>query len=568
MSEINEKEIKRRYEVISQFEPSREVTTRDLQQTRKKLAGKISTRQPAELKIWRTIMKSKVTKFAVAAVIIIAVSLGVHYSGDAFDGTSIVLGQTIENMKKKPWVHFKTTALESGDDILESWHGLDSGIFTSKQYKEAKLLYINDKENTEYTYKEKEGVIYYSQIDDSVRPGDYEPDSAFALVELMVDYMSKYASEVTYRTIIQDNKEIELVTATAGANEESIFNKIELTLDIGENLILSVKIDYKDIPEYMLANVPEEIREQRRNSRIDTITIFDYPTTGPSSIYDLGVPPGIEIVYSYLPEEIEDLIQKLNDLRQTNLTEYVAVSLPADIDQLPTSFDDRRPERYFTVNDYLVSSIWRKGDERFHSRGYYENSDNMPNLENFSGNIQSCAELIMGVTSNIYKADRIYHYQILNDKSVRSIRKGEVEIYGREVFIEQICWPQIVVPRYRPMQWKLESVVGENNDELILIERNTGGFKDKWFLDPAHDYICRKYEHAHSDGRPIETIEILGYAHTQSGQLYPRILQKTVNEYLNGKEQQLTFSRIIFLEETPDFPDGIFDPANLPKADE
>ncbi len=42
MSEINEKEIKHRFEIISQFEPSSEVTARDLEQVRKRLAEQTS----------------------------------------------------------------------------------------------------------------------------------------------------------------------------------------------------------------------------------------------------------------------------------------------------------------------------------------------------------------------------------------------------------------------------------------------------------------------------------------------------------------------------------------------
>ena len=39
MSEIDEKEIKRRFETISQFEPNSEVAARDLEQVRKRFAG-------------------------------------------------------------------------------------------------------------------------------------------------------------------------------------------------------------------------------------------------------------------------------------------------------------------------------------------------------------------------------------------------------------------------------------------------------------------------------------------------------------------------------------------------
>ena len=73
MSEIDEKEIKSRFEVISQFEISSEVTARDVEQVRKKLILHMSRQQPGEQNIWRIIMKSPITKIAAAAVIIAAI---------------------------------------------------------------------------------------------------------------------------------------------------------------------------------------------------------------------------------------------------------------------------------------------------------------------------------------------------------------------------------------------------------------------------------------------------------------------------------------------------------------
>ncbi len=98
MSEIDEKEIKQRFEAISKFEINPEVTARDLEQTRKSLAGKISTKQPAELKIWSIIMKSNITKLAAAAVIIIAALIVIHYSGSSIDGTSVAWADVIEQI--------------------------------------------------------------------------------------------------------------------------------------------------------------------------------------------------------------------------------------------------------------------------------------------------------------------------------------------------------------------------------------------------------------------------------------------------------------------------------------
>jgi hypothetical protein len=85
MSEIDEKEIKRRFEVISQFELSPEVTARDLERVRKRLIEQTSEQQTRGQKMWRIIMKSPLTKLAAAAVITIALMLNIHRFGGSID---------------------------------------------------------------------------------------------------------------------------------------------------------------------------------------------------------------------------------------------------------------------------------------------------------------------------------------------------------------------------------------------------------------------------------------------------------------------------------------------------
>ncbi len=48
--------------------------------------------------IWRTIMKSPITKLAAAAVIIIAILIGVHYLGGSIDGASLAWSQVVEQI--------------------------------------------------------------------------------------------------------------------------------------------------------------------------------------------------------------------------------------------------------------------------------------------------------------------------------------------------------------------------------------------------------------------------------------------------------------------------------------
>jgi len=50
--------------------------------------------------IWRTVMKSRITKLAAVAVIIIAVLVGIHWFGSSIDGTSVAWAGVVEKLDK------------------------------------------------------------------------------------------------------------------------------------------------------------------------------------------------------------------------------------------------------------------------------------------------------------------------------------------------------------------------------------------------------------------------------------------------------------------------------------
>jgi hypothetical protein len=73
MSKIDENKIHRRLKALSQIEPSSKATNRAIQQVRDTLVNKEKTRQCTGTRIWQTVFKSPITKFAAAAVLLIAV---------------------------------------------------------------------------------------------------------------------------------------------------------------------------------------------------------------------------------------------------------------------------------------------------------------------------------------------------------------------------------------------------------------------------------------------------------------------------------------------------------------
>ena len=73
MSKIDENQIHRRLKALSQIKPSSEATNRAIQKARDTLVNKEKTRQCTGTRIWRNIFKSPITKFAAAAVLLLAV---------------------------------------------------------------------------------------------------------------------------------------------------------------------------------------------------------------------------------------------------------------------------------------------------------------------------------------------------------------------------------------------------------------------------------------------------------------------------------------------------------------
>ena len=96
---------------------------------------------PVLTNIWRTIMKSSITKLAAAAVIIIAVMLGINYIGGSPDGASVAWADVLENIEAARTVMY-IREFESSDEkevvetrIMEPYHYREDVIESNSKYK-------------------------------------------------------------------------------------------------------------------------------------------------------------------------------------------------------------------------------------------------------------------------------------------------------------------------------------------------------------------------------------------------------------------------------------------------
>jgi hypothetical protein len=93
MSKMNDAELRRRLERLSQVQPSAQATRRAMDRVRQTLTD--PNRLQARKSIGRIIMNSKWTKLAAAAVIVVAVLLGFHFIGSPL-GSSVTFAQVIQ----------------------------------------------------------------------------------------------------------------------------------------------------------------------------------------------------------------------------------------------------------------------------------------------------------------------------------------------------------------------------------------------------------------------------------------------------------------------------------------
>ena len=72
----------------------------------------------AEPNIWRMVTKSRLTKLAAAALIIIAMILGINHLGGSMDGANVAWGDVLEEMKNVRSVTFKEIFLNRGGESV------------------------------------------------------------------------------------------------------------------------------------------------------------------------------------------------------------------------------------------------------------------------------------------------------------------------------------------------------------------------------------------------------------------------------------------------------------------
>jgi len=453
-------------------------------------------------KKWGIIMKSRITKLAAAAVIIVVALIGVQRLGVPVDGAATALAQVAEAMKKVNWMHVVNKS--SGGDT-EEWYSFESRL--SAIEKDGEVTYWDyGKDIKKYIYDPDANTITICDISgESFALGTETP---LGMIERLIEMEQQRGAKLIRKAgqYEQIQAEIWEVTRPQGDAVETI----QLFIDINRHLPLMVKVRYVDSSGAIAYE--GDVR-------------FEYPESGPRNIYDLGVPKTAKVVYLGGPSR--ELIEAAaeHDRRRRELGDFRGVTVFTSGEHT-----------MFTVFEYLGSRNERRHSISGGLNGYLSRSPNELVESMVSGGWLESSD----TTSQLFPLTIFPQNEIPLEPTMADI-----------------------IRKYGTGGWK---IVTSDDPELsakmgLQLESHSGGGVGlhTWWVDFEHDCWVSLFTYklvkapTVSEGadKPISKMhcQVTAFGRTPGEHWYP---EEIVNQITNqeGSERQETYR--VYLEEIVD----------------
>jgi len=344
---------------------------------------------------------------------------------------------------------------------------------------------------------------------------------------------------------------------------------------------LSVVVDARtQLPQFLTMHI-----HNPSGTKTTTNSTFHYPDKGPTDIHQAGAPENAKVlVNDYRPdEEFLEIIKPYRVARENLPKQCIVVDLENE-----------------NNSQYRVCVIYKNGvkKERFEQLMWIRN-DTPPDTEDFDKIMDWISraksdELGIQIYNGeyMYRSERDYRDRWTQNKHY-SPRKPEYVVGG---FIHR-GWPK--VPNGKPVE---NSYANKNNllcietlrkadiEENQLIEPTE---KTLYYIDPEHDYICVRiesfsyltppygklkiddlsFEPNEVPTKPYWVTKVTQFGQIDTGQWYPKeITTNRLSWWLDypgntDTPEDEKFVIKLYVETNPEFPEGIFDPNNLPKQE-
>ena len=546
-----------------------EAFNKDHERLRQTLMASLPGRSPAKTMrirkfIGGTIMKSRITKLAAAAVIIIVVLIGISEFGRSIDGASQVFASMLEEMQGIPWIHV-IVEVDQPKGLVESWVSFEPSIVILKEL-DGTVRYVNSSQEVQHVYSPEKNRITISTMPDTF--SHMGPKTAFEMIRFMIDTLETSGARITREKTVQDGIQVEIIHAVSDVQDVIMIRDIERNLPISG--------EYKAIE-----NIPNQINGKMR---------FEYPEQGPADIYAVGVPKDADIVDTRPKGSLKDLTKEIQRRFDKGFGDYIAVVLESTgsrEDLNNPSYPNmvlvmRRSGQLWRLDRYLaVNTSLRKDDK---TKSLYENIKDIWANPTIKQILESEDKKAL-IGQVLFNGKYTISCTQIRGKVHKSKWRGDTSRLSPEVLPaivwtnpfmltmgneneEKIIEPLQVDPNHAQlMGFRVRTTAKDENKDYGQYNQPREGTDDYWF-DPARDYILLEHtsrkEVGQKSGFPFSRSVVTAVAQTSDGRWYPKVIR---TEYIrlsrNGEKQRRAREKRILLDTKPTFKQGIFDESSL-----
>jgi hypothetical protein len=481
--------------------------------------------------IWRIIMKSRITRLAAAAVIVITVLVGVHYLGSSVDGTSVVLADVREAVKNVPWVNivgkrwYKVTNqyLE-----FEHWISLPNKIIAKKrnltiQTNRFQIVWSDYRVHKREIYDSNSGALTFQYENRELAVN--EDDTIDYLRSIIEPRIIEY-STITQRRGLHEGRQVNIYELIY--DEDGYTANAKLLTDISSNL--PITISFQVLGEDGKPLFTDEGK-------------CSYPVKGPANIFDLGVPNDAILVDEFPASEIKDVIDIKKSYKESFIEENQNYIL---------TFTRGAPSRGGIGTVYICYKYGLL--QRIEQYDCSPPRKDLKDLENDFDLILTWAKSNKPILTYLFDGK----YWHLADYWQKNYSKS-LDRSGFDNYLVNSAW-EVWYSFGKTVQNEYSRENG-----LICFEL---GDDCRFYINPKYDYICQRREQYVSNLKHTSISEVKEYAKTEGGQWYPKIRHQSYSKDTSGGQSgspELGFIEVRYLQLDPKFPESIFDPNSLPK---
>ncbi len=516
MVDMNEKDIIGGFEKIAEYKPGEDSAGRDLQKVRDMLTSQHARIAPERETIWRIIMKSKITKLAAAAVIIIAVLIGINQFVGSIDMANIAFANVRAKVGEAGWMHLKGSSVEPDGEKVKSevWLSAKKQIIATKRSDLSIAAWID--------YANKQRQIYKEDANELTLMGTAKRSASGEVA--IWDYLNLWlGNEMLGKARIEEHTEV--IDGVA-------FRVYDLLLseDAGT-------CDMKIVTDAQ-TNLPISIVIKAENSAGEKSSAefkCEYIDAGPENIYTLGVPSDAKVIDMLPGVGIKELAEIFNEKRE-RFSPYIFFCV--------------QPSQGTIVVNYI------KGDT-FDAGKYFKYAHYAYWIPN---NYKICDEIEDGVFEFAENLHKRSDAQFVSATLWDGKRQHQVDYPERSVSKSRSSGNVRSVGHF----WPLSGMVGRIKEDDYSKSHNLIAVRTGRILrhfDPLHDYVCVRYESRIEDGK-ILLREMGDLVQTEEGYWYPRSETGTVISFDDdGNEisRRVSFVHKYFIEKIANCRDDYFD---------